>query len=51
MATLGWVDWFNNKRLLGPIGSSSLRQKMQLRPRPQTATGPARAKMVQRQLD
>ena len=20
MATLGWVDWFNNRRLLGPIG-------------------------------
>ena len=21
MATLGWVDWFNNRRLLGPIGN------------------------------
>jgi putative transposase len=21
MATLGWVDWFNNMRLLGPIGN------------------------------
>jgi transposase InsO family protein len=21
MATFGWVDWFNNRRLLGPIGS------------------------------
>lgn len=21
MATLGWVDWFNNLRLLGPIGN------------------------------
>ncbi len=21
MATLGWVDWFNNGRLLGPIGN------------------------------
>lgn len=21
MATLGWVDWFSNPRLLGPIGS------------------------------
>jgi len=20
MATLGWVDWFNSRRLLGPIG-------------------------------
>jgi putative transposase len=20
MATLEWVDWFNNRRLLGPIG-------------------------------
>lgn len=20
-ATLGWVDWFNNRRLLGPIGN------------------------------
>jgi len=19
--TLGWVDWFNNKRLFGPIGN------------------------------
>ena len=19
-ATLGWVDWFNNRRLLGPLG-------------------------------
>ncbi len=19
MGTLGWVDWFNNRRLLGPI--------------------------------
>ena len=21
MAILGWVDWFNNRRLLGPIGN------------------------------
>lgn len=21
MATLGWVDWFNNRRLFGPIGN------------------------------
>lgn len=21
MATLGWVDWFNHRRLLGPIGN------------------------------
>lgn len=21
LATLGWVDWFNNRRLLGPIGN------------------------------
>ena len=21
MATLGWVDWFNNRRLLRPIGN------------------------------
>lgn len=21
MATLGWVDWFNNRRLLGPVGN------------------------------
>jgi len=21
MATLSWVDWFNNRRLLGPIGN------------------------------
>lgn len=21
MATLGWVDWFNNRRLLGPTGN------------------------------
>ncbi len=21
MATLGWVDWFNRRRLLGPIGN------------------------------
>jgi transposase InsO family protein len=21
MVTLGWVDWFNNRRLLGPIRS------------------------------
>jgi putative transposase len=21
MATLGWVNWFNNRRLLGPIGN------------------------------
>ena len=21
MTTLGWVDWFNNRRLLGPIGN------------------------------
>ena len=21
MATLGWIDWFNNRRLLGPIGN------------------------------
>ena len=21
IATLGWVDWFNNRRLLGPIGN------------------------------
>jgi len=21
MTTLDWVDWFNNRRLLGPIGS------------------------------
>jgi len=21
MATLGWVDWFNNGRLLGPTGN------------------------------
>ena len=21
MATLGWVDWFNNRRLPGPIGN------------------------------
>jgi len=21
MATLGWVDWFNNRHLLGPIGN------------------------------
>ena len=21
MATLDWVDWFNHKRLLGPIGN------------------------------
>lgn len=21
MATLRWVDWFNNRRLLGPIGN------------------------------
>jgi transposase InsO family protein len=21
MATLVWVDWFNNRRLLGPIGN------------------------------
>ena len=21
MATLGWVDWFNNRRLLEPIGN------------------------------
>ena len=21
MATLGWDDWFNNRRLLGPIGN------------------------------
>jgi len=21
VATLDWVDWFNNRRLLGPIGS------------------------------
>ena len=20
LATLGWVDWFNHRRLLGPIG-------------------------------
>jgi transposase InsO family protein len=23
IATLEWVDWFNNRRLLGPIGSVS----------------------------
>lgn len=23
MATLGWVDWFNHRRLLGPIGNIS----------------------------
>ncbi|MEX3640573.1 integrase core domain-containing protein, partial [Paraburkholderia sp. BR14427] len=22
MATLEWVDWFNNRRLVGPIGNS-----------------------------
>ena len=21
MATLGWADWFNHRRLLGPIGN------------------------------
>ena len=21
MATFGWVDWFNNRRLLGPVGN------------------------------
>jgi len=21
MATLGWVDWFNNRRLLAPVGN------------------------------
>lgn len=21
IATRGWVDWFNNRRLLGPIGN------------------------------
>ena len=21
LATLGWVDWFDNRRLLGPIGN------------------------------
>jgi len=23
MATLGWVDWFNHRRLLAPIGYTS----------------------------
>tara|TARA_R110002126_G_scaffold270686_1_gene414500 strand:+ start:352 stop:756 length:405 start_codon:yes stop_codon:yes gene_type:complete len=23
MATLGWVDWFHNRRLLGPVGKIS----------------------------
>jgi len=34
-ATLEWVDWFNNRRLLEPIGTSR-------RPKPKHATMPCR---------
>jgi len=29
LATLGWIDWFNNRRLLGPIGNVPLAEAEQ----------------------
>ena len=36
-ATLAWVDWFNTRRLLGPIGDAAPRPSSKHSPKPVAA--------------